>query len=201
MSEDVSKRFWAFVDASGDCWEWTGGRQSRGYGHFSVTRDVRHLAHRFAYEDLVGPIPEGFQIDHLCRNVLCVNPDHLEAVTQQENIARSNGLGVVNAAKTHCPYGHPYDEANTYWRGKKRTCRECRRKQLPSPRPPKSCKVCGASFRAPGPALCCSDECRKVADRQRAAARAAKKPPRRRGRTLVTEWLVEPDLDRLRPKS
>jgi hypothetical protein len=104
----VESRFWAKVNRSGDCWLWTAATTSAGYGQFRV--DGRWgMAHRFAYELLVGPIPQDLQIDHLCRTPLCVNPAHLEPVTQQENLRR--GIG---GPRTHCPAGHPYDETNTY---------------------------------------------------------------------------------------
>ena len=80
-------RFWARVDV-GLCWEWTGSND-RGYGMFRLDgRTVR--AHRWAWETLVGPIPRGLHLDHLCRNPPCVNPDHLEPVTQPENIRRGH---------------------------------------------------------------------------------------------------------------
>lgn len=72
--------------------------------------------HRLMYETLVGPIPEGLVIDHLCRERSCCNPEHLEVVTQQENICRGEigrNSGQYNRSKTHCPQGHEYDEANT----------------------------------------------------------------------------------------
>jgi hypothetical protein len=71
-------------------------------------------AHRFAYSVLVGPIPDGLQIDHLCRNEMCVNPEHLEPVTQRINMLRGTGPQAVNAQKTHCPKGHPLSGNNVY---------------------------------------------------------------------------------------
>ncbi|MBN9210756.1 MAG: hypothetical protein BGO45_10805 [Microbacterium sp. 71-36] len=86
-SATVSERFWARV-VKADCWEWTGSLRT-GYGLFRL--DGRNVqTHRWAYEEQVGPIPDGFQIDHLCRNTRCVNPDHLEPVTQAENIRREH---------------------------------------------------------------------------------------------------------------
>jgi hypothetical protein len=113
--EDV--RFWAKVDASGVCWEWTGWKTQHGYGNFPPShrsqKQTRRLAHAWAWEYLIGPIPDGMQLDHRCGNTSCVNPDHLEVVTQQENIRRSHNPMAMNARKTHCPKGHPYDEENT----------------------------------------------------------------------------------------
>jgi hypothetical protein len=83
-------RFWAKVDARGPCWLWTAGQTSNGYGRFGLTSRDKRLAHRFAWELLIGQVPEGLQLDHLCRVRLCVNPDHLEPVTPQENWARSH---------------------------------------------------------------------------------------------------------------
>lgn len=123
------------IDDNG-CWLWTGyvGSGSRdGYGRVPVTR-VRQsgesvVAHRFAWRHLVGPIPDGFQLDHLCRIRRCINPDHLEPVTNRHNALRGISFAAENARKTHCPQGHPYNHANTYVlveHGKtRRCCRAC----------------------------------------------------------------------------
>lgn len=111
------------------CIEWIASIQGEGYGQFfrgGRTVPGEHgkvAAHRWSYEYHVGPIPEGLEIDHLCRNRLCVNPEHLEPVTSQENISRSHG----NGKKTHCPAGHPYDVDNTYSPPSGgRVCRACK---------------------------------------------------------------------------
>lgn len=109
------------------CWLWTGVIQAGGYGRFR-TQNRGHMAHRWLYEQLVGPIPEGMQLDHLCRVRNCVRPDHLEPVTPRENTLRSNATSAVNARKDVCVNGHPFTPENTYWRPTGgRTCRECGR--------------------------------------------------------------------------
>lgn len=115
------------VDEVSGCWNWTASRNANGYGrlHFGASGKMQ-LAHRLAYELLVGPIPDGLVLDHLCRNRSCINPDHLEPVTDRVNILRGEGWAARAARQTHCPSGHPYDEVNTYqWRGI-RYCRACR---------------------------------------------------------------------------
>lgn len=87
----VEERFWSKVQPTGFCWEWIGGLDV-GYGFFALTHDIKVGAHRWAYEHLVGPIPEGLHIDHLCRNRQCVNPDHLEPVTLEENTRRMHAV-------------------------------------------------------------------------------------------------------------
>ena len=109
------------------CWEWTGGKFSNGYGQFGPLGSAKNqLAHRVSWTLRHGPIPDDLVIDHLCRNVSCVNPDHMEVVTQKINSRRGRG------AKTECIHGHPYDEENTGWkhdkkRGWRRYCRACAR--------------------------------------------------------------------------
>lgn len=107
-----------------ECWPWLAGKDSNGYGHmYDGQRQIR--AHRLAWELFVGPIPSGLHIDHLCRNHSCVNPGHLEPVTSRENALRGVGPTAINARRTHCIRGHPYDEANTYWYKGMRRCRVC----------------------------------------------------------------------------
>lgn len=127
---DIHKRFWAKVlfEPHG-CWEWSGSKSGWGYGEFFKDGGAK-AAHRVAYELSVGPIPEGHQIDHLCRNHGCVRPDHLEPVTQQENILRGEGTSARNAVKDRCPNGHPYSPENVFYESKpngrqSRRCRIC----------------------------------------------------------------------------
>lgn len=128
-----SERFWPKVDASGDCWEWTGAVNPNGYGVF-VAGGRNVGAHRFAYTDLVGPIDVGKVIDHLCRNRKCVNPDHLEMTTYSENIKRGVLATVIKnkwSKVTHCKRNHEYTPQNTlintYGTRGCRTCRDDRR--------------------------------------------------------------------------
>ena len=119
-------RFWAKVDTGGSCWNWTAGVDGRGYGAFKL--NGRQLgAHVVAYRRLVGPIPEGLVLDHLCRNPRCVNPDHLEPVTQRENVVRGEAPAATNARKTHCKRGHEFTPENTIDHPRGRNCRECGR--------------------------------------------------------------------------
>lgn len=127
-----AERFWEKVDKDGPagCWIWTGAIGNKGYGHITVRRPGFRStldAHRLAYEFVVGEIPPGLQLDHLCRVRRCVNPAHLDPVTRKENILRGVGPTAVNARKTHCKRGHPFDEENTGRNtGGGRACRACR---------------------------------------------------------------------------
>lgn len=130
------ERFWAKVIRRSDyeCWEWDGGHDTSGYARFHVSPDRRREgAHRFAYELLRGVIPEGMELDHLCRNKGCVNPYHLEPVTRSVNVLR----GIQASPRTHkqaCPRGHALEGDNLYRyvdsKGRvAHLCKECRRVQ------------------------------------------------------------------------
>ena len=145
MSESILERtparFWRKVDKNGPmpehrpelgpCWLWIAGLQTDGYGIFRIKKPKWRwaVAHRWSYENFRGAIPFGLTLDHLCRVRLCVNPQHLEPVTNRENILRGIGVTAKNARKTHCKRGHSFDEENIYHRPGKngRACRMCRK--------------------------------------------------------------------------
>jgi hypothetical protein len=131
----LNERFWQYADKRlGDakCWVWTGARTGAGYGAFTV-RDFERgstntvLAHRFAYESIRGPIPDGLGLDHLCRNRSCVNPLHLEPVTARTNTLRGIGPSARNAAQSYCKRGHELSGANVQVWNAHRRCNTCRR--------------------------------------------------------------------------
>jgi len=129
--DSVEEQLWAKVRITPGCWLWTSAVDGKGYGTLTI-KGKQPKAHRLVYERYKGAIPDGLQLDHLCRVRNCVNPDHLEVVTNQENQLR--GLaGQRNRERavliTHCPRGHEYTLENTYITMKGwRTCRACRRK-------------------------------------------------------------------------
>lgn len=135
----IAERLWAKVEKRGpnDCWPWLGATNTspkmRGgpYGKLGDQHPSRKtvLAHRVAYAISVGPIPDGFHVDHKCGFSLCCNPRHLEAVLPAENNSRSTSVTSANIRKTHCPQGHEYTPENTNLRkrGGYRGCRTCAR--------------------------------------------------------------------------
>lgn len=128
------QRLLASIDKQpGGCWVWTGHRAGTDDAYGVISVDARRVyVHRAAHELWIGPIPDGYQVDHVaargCRSTLCVNPAHLEAVTPEENIERSSGVAAVNRRKTHCIHGHEFTPENTRVNTKgHRECRACAR--------------------------------------------------------------------------
>ncbi len=111
------------VDPETGCWIWTASVNNRGYGVFWDGQKTQ-LAHRASYEWFIGPIPDGFTVDHLCRVRLCICPDDFEAVPNKENILRGEGLTARYARATHCKNGHPLSGDNLF--NHPRGARECR---------------------------------------------------------------------------
>jgi len=130
-----SERFWAKVRKTEACWLWTASTNGApGYGIFrgGVGRDKYGssrwvLAHRFAYELLVGPIASAMEVDHLCRVRLCVNPAHMEIVPHRTNTLRSTSPSAVAAQRNGCGKGHPYTPDNLRIADGKRRCVTCDR--------------------------------------------------------------------------
>jgi hypothetical protein len=113
-------------DQDTGCWVWQAAtRTPGGYGVFQVGGRIQ-VAHRFSYRGYLGPIPDGLELDHLCRRLLCVNPEHLEPVTPAENTRRSESPAGINARRTNCHNGHALAGENLIRDGKGRRCRECR---------------------------------------------------------------------------
>lgn len=132
---DPLARFWHYTNQDGpaveglerSCWIWSGARTEFGYGLISVFGQSR-LAHRWFYEHERGPVSPGLELDHLCNHPWCVNPDHLEPVTPEENVRRATLRGTGVGARTHCPEGHEYTPENTYIipQTGSRSCRLCK---------------------------------------------------------------------------
>jgi hypothetical protein len=119
------------IELTSTCWNWSGAPNCNGYGRRGISKKKELLAHRLMYELLVGPIPPGLTLDHICRNRMCVNPAHLEPVTNKVNILRGESPAAKNARKTHCPKGHLFDETNTLWERQRsgalgRKCKTCK---------------------------------------------------------------------------
>ena len=134
------------------CWLWIGAVNHKDYGCLHVNGRTM-VAHRFIYTSLIGPIPNGLQLDHLCRVRSCVNPHHLEPVTCRENVMRGQGVAVIHSQKTHCFRGHLLSGDNLVLiRGQYRNCKVClRRSQLESyrriaERQRKPCPRCGTKI-------------------------------------------------------
>jgi hypothetical protein len=107
------------------CWEWLGRKTKYGYGQFD-TNNIAVLAHRWAYQYFIGLVPDGLELDHLCKNTSCVNATHLEPTTHKENVLRGNGPTAQNAIKTHCINNHAFTPENTYLRTDGgRQCKTC----------------------------------------------------------------------------
>ena len=131
-SRPLVDRLMARVNMTAGCWEWTGYvHPTTGYGMFTVRSIGTRPAHRWVYESVVGAVPAGMELDHLCRNRMCVRPDHLEPVTRHENIMRGDGPAMTRAraaARATCRNGHPWDEGNTARNPDgSRRCRACTR--------------------------------------------------------------------------
>lgn len=125
LQSDID-RFLAKIKKAADCWRWGARINANGYGQFFFHRRTVQ-AHRFAYHAFVETITPDLVLDHLCRVRNCVNPEHLEAVSNRENLMRGDTIYAANAAKDRCPAGHPYTPENTYDRGGRagRLCKKC----------------------------------------------------------------------------
>jgi len=123
-------RFLKNVKKTKSCWIWVSHKSTGGYGTFYVWKTAENkggskLAHRWAFENWVSPIPKGLEIDHICKIRNCVNPKHLRIVSHLENMHASNTLASLNSNKTHCPNGHKYEAPNILWDKNSRKCKIC----------------------------------------------------------------------------
>jgi hypothetical protein len=165
----VNARFWAKAVQRGDCWEWIGSRNKKGYGSFRPTSRVSSvLAHRWIWEQVNGPIPEGKEIDHLCRNRACVNPGHLEPVSHLVNIRR----GLIGRPLISCVRGHLYRDTGQISSEGDIKCRKCASSRARLRRavrlwqtPVKRCALieCSAAFKSHrAEQRCCSKRCGRL---------------------------------------
>lgn len=126
--DELPERLQSKIEVQDDgCWLWMSPLTAKGYAYSRFEGRMRRI-HRVTYELLVGDIPEGLTIDHLCRVRRCVNPEHLEPVTNRENILRGVSPPALNIVKTHCKYGHEFTPENTYVSTEHpgdRNCRAC----------------------------------------------------------------------------
>lgn len=116
-----------------DCWIWVSHKTPNGYGRVPFNENGKSksgIAHKMIFEAVNGPVPDGLQLDHLCRTRDCVNPAHLEIVTARENTIRGVGPTALNAAKTHCKRGHPLIPENLTPRSYKRECKLCEQERM-----------------------------------------------------------------------
>lgn len=185
--ERLESRFWSKIspDPESGCWRWVGGLGPHGYGKYWSEGKTKGQAHKMVYEKLVGPVPEGLELDHLCRVRCCVNPDHLEPVTHAENIRRSPLIAQAFSARveeqkaiTHCPQGHEYTEENT--KRDKRGCRLCRICQRAAQAKwaeanREKLRLAAAEYRAANPELH-RERCKASYHKNKARKRASKEP-------------------------
>lgn len=123
LPERIEQKF--IPEPNSGCWLWLGHRNRDGYGRVQIGGQAKN-AHVIVYRFLIGPVPQGMELDHKCRVRCCVNPSHLEPVTHRENMLRGHGFSAVNAAKTHCINGHELSEENLMQGTERKIGRRCR---------------------------------------------------------------------------
>lgn len=132
MEDKYIRRFWSRVNKTESCWLWMRSLDDKGYGRFYNGKSMS-FAHILSYELVIGSVPSGLELDHLCRNVACCNPEHLEPVTHRENVLRGTGPTAIYARATHCVSGHPFSGDNLIVhvrkRGPERMCRICKNRR------------------------------------------------------------------------